>query len=181
MNTEQQLLKRINDGDAKAQEELYRRYAGTAMAVAMRLVADSDAAADVLQEAFVKVFLRIGSFSWRGEGTLKAWVMRIVSNEAVDFMRQRQQLAYTELPDDELPDDEDPDVEGIPIDVLQSMIEQLPPGYRMVFTLYVLQQLSHKEIAAMMGIRESSSSSQLIRAKKMLARAINKYKKEHEI
>ena len=151
------------------------------MAVAMRLVADSDAAADVLQEAFVKVFLRIGSFSWRGEGTLKAWVMRIVSNEAVDFMRQRQQLAYTELPDDELPDDEDPDVEGIPIDVLQSMIEQLPPGYRMVFTLYVLQQLSHKEIAAMMGIRESSSSSQLIRAKKMLARAINKYKKEHEI
>ena len=148
------------------------------MAVAMRYVADTDVARDVLQESFVKVFLHIKDFEHRGEGTLKAWVMRVVSNEAINVMRQRRRHLFTELPEEEDTPDEEPDVGNISMDVLQHMIEQLPEGYRIVFNLYVFEQKSHKEIAALLGIKENSSASQFLRAKRMLARQIQQYQQQ---
>ena len=178
METEERLLTRIHQGDRKAQQELYRRFAGTAMAVAMRYVADTEVARDVLQESFVKVFSHVKDFEHRGEGTLKAWVMRVVSNEAINVMRQRQRHLFTELPEEEGTPDEEPDVGGISMEVLQRMIEQLPEGYRIVFNLYVFEQKSHKEIAALLGIKENSSASQFLRAKRMLARQIQQYQQQ---
>ena len=177
MDTEQRLLERINDGDRKAQRELYDRFAGTAMAVAMRYVADRDAARDVLQEAFIKVFTHVGGFRPRGEGTLRSWVMRVVANEAVDWLKRQRFVAQTvELPD-EVPEEE-PDVGSVPLEALQQMIQQLPDGYRLVFTLYVMEQKSHQEIASLLGIQENSSASQFLRAKRMLAKAIKNYKQQ---
>ena len=179
METEGQLLTRIHNGDRRAQQELYRRFAGTAMAVAMRYVADNEVARDVLQESFVKVFSNIDSFTPRGEGALKSWVMRIVSNEALNCMRQRRRHLFVELPAEEEPVEE-PDVGDISIDVLQRMIEQLPEGYRLVFNLYVFDGKSHKEIASLLGIKENSSASQFLRAKRMLARQIQQYKRQQQ-
>ena len=181
MDTEEQLLRRIRQGDRKAQKELYQRFAGTAMAVAMRYVADRETARDVLQEAFVKVFTNIPGFTPRGEGTLKAWVMRVVSNEAIKWMQKRRRLLFTEIPVDNADEPaEEPDVGSISIDVLQRMIEQLPDGYRMVFCLYVFEQKSHKEIATLLGIKENSSASQFLRAKRLLAKEIQKYKQQQQ-
>lgn len=178
MDTEQRLLERIHQGDRNAQRELYDRFAGTAMAVAMRYVADADAARDVLQEAFVKVFTGLSSFTFRGEGSLKAWLMRVVCHEAINWLRSERRLVFSEFPVGDDPPDEEADVGNVPMEVLQRMIQQLPDGYRQVFCLFVFEQKSHKEIAALLGIKENSSASQFLRAKRMLAREINHYKRQ---
>lgn len=147
------------------------------MAVAMRYVADTEAARDVLQEAFIKVLTRLDSFTYKGTGSLKAWIMRVVCNESLGWLKQESRFVYEELSGEDLPDDE-PDVGGISMDILQRMIEQLPDGYRTVFNLYVFEQKSHKEIASMLGIKENSSASQYLRAKRLLAKQINDYKQQ---
>lgn len=175
METEQQLLQQLHSGQPRAQHELYCRYAAMAMAVAMRYVADSDVARDVLQESFVKVLTRIGSFQYRGEGSLKSWVMRIVSNEAIDWLRQQSKWSFAEGVPDDIPDADETDVGPLPPEVLQQLIKRLPSGYRAVLNLYVFEQQSHKEIARLLGISESTSASQFLRAKKLLARMIHNY------
>ena len=180
MYTEQQLLERIKRGERRAQQELYQRHAGTAMAVAMRYVADSEAARDVLQEAFVKVFTHFDDFTWRGEGSLRAWLLRVVTNEALNWLRRESRFISDHLPQEE-PPDEEPDVGDISLEVLQRMIEQLPDGYRQVFCLYVFDQKSHKEIASLLGIKENSSASQFLRAKRLLAHQINEYKRRQQL
>ncbi len=181
MDTEERLLTRLRKGDRKAPRELYDRLSPAAMAVAMRYVGNSESARDVLQEAFVKILTGIGGFSYRGEGSLKAWAMRIVSNESLNWLQQQRRFTFEEMPEGEDPPDEEPDVGDISLEVLQRMIEQLPDGYRLVFTLFVFEQKSHKEIAALLGIRENSSASQFLRAKRLLARQINDYKRRQQL
>ena len=179
MTSEQQLLQRIREGDRKAQRELYDRFSGVAMATAMRYVANPDDACDVLQDSFVKVFTSLSRFNYRGEGSLQAWLLRIVGNQAILFLRQYARLNFSDdLPND-LPDEE-PDVGDLPIEVLQQFIEQLPVGYRTVFNLCVLEQKSHRETADLLGISTGTSASQLLRAKRMLARMINDYQKRQQ-
>lgn len=175
--TELELVRLVGDGDARGQRELYERYAGYLTAVASRYLTDSDAVKDLLQDAFVRVFNRFGSFRYRGEGSLKAWLTRIVVNDSLHVLRQTKHL----LPVETLPDapDEDPDVDEVPMDVLQEMIRHLPDGYRTVFNLYVFEQRKHKEIASLLGIKENSSASQFLRAKALLAREINEYRKRN--
>ena len=98
---------------------------------------------------------------------------RDASEEAVAKVPETE-----ELPEEEGTPDEEPDVGGISMEVLQRMIEQLPEGYRIVFNLYVFEQKSHKEIAALLGIKENSSASQFLRAKRMLARQIQQYQQQ---
>ena len=169
-------MRLVGDGNARGQRELYDRYAGYLTAVARRYLGDDDCVKDVLQDAFVSIFRRFGSFSYRGEGSLQAWLTRIVVNGALHELRGgKKLLAMDTLP--EFPGEEDPEVDGVPMDVLQKMIERLPDGYRTVFNLYVFEQMPHKEIAALLGIKENSSASQFLRAKAVLAREIKEYRK----
>ena len=179
MNTEQQLVSKIQQGDRTAMRELYNRYSGYAMAVAQRYVPDRDDVQDVLQDSFVKIFTAIGHFRYRGEGTLKAWMARIVANAALDFLRRRNSLQLTrDVPD--VPDEPDPDLDGISDEALMRLISQLPAGYRVVLNLFVFERLSHKEIAQRLGIRENTSASQYFHAKKMLGKLINDYMKRQQ-
>ena len=180
MDTEQQLLERILRSEREAQQELYHRYAGSAIAVAMRYIPDREAARDVVQEAFAKIFAGIAKYNYQGEGSLRSWVMRVVSNEAFNWVRKESHFAFADFPEDETPDEE-PDVGDIDLEVLQRMIEQLPEGCRVVLNLYVFEQKSHKEIARLLHIKESSSASQYLRAKRMLAKSINEYKRKHQL
>ena len=149
------------------------------MAQAMRLVANRSTACDVLQESFVKILTSVARFQYRGEGSLRAWVMSIVSHVAIDWLRANQRLTLTsELPYD-VPDEE-PDVGSVPMEVLQRMIESLPDGYRTVFCLYVFDRKSHKEIAQALGIKENSSASQFLRAKRVLANMIKNYQRQQQ-
>ena len=180
METERQLLEAIRGGERAALRRLYDRYSGYAMAIGLRYVPERDEVRDVIQDSFVRILTTIGQFDYRGEGSLKSWVSRIVSNRAVDYLRQHQRFMTVETIPEEPDIADEPDIGGIPPDVLTAMIGRLPPNYRTVLNLYVFEQQPHREIARMLGIKESTSSSLFFRAKKMLAKNIKDYLKSQE-
>lgn len=182
--TELQLLERVREGDAPGMRLFYERYAGYLTAVGSRYIVDRDMLKDVLQESFIKIFGHIGEFEYRGEGSVRAWVTRIVVNHALKALRRSNKtLSYVgDLPDREAEEDQE-DPSGwsrIPPQVLQDMIRSLPDGYRAVFNLYVFEKKSHKQIADLLGIKEDSSASQFFRARATLAKKIKAYIKEHD-
>ncbi len=159
--------------------QFYERYADYLTAVCSRYIPEKADAKDVLQESFVKMLGALDSFEYRGEGSLKAWSSRIVVNTALKSLRKSGRLRYMEaLPD--LPEESEPEVERVPAPVLQQFIQALPDGYRTVFNLFVFEKKSHREIAALLGIKEDSSASQFFRARALLARKIKQYLKENE-
>lgn len=175
METELQLLEAIRSGEREALRRLYDRYSGYAMAIGLRYLPEDDEVRDVLQDSFVRILTSIGQFNYHGEGSLKSWVSRIVSNRSVDYLREHQRFRVVSGIPDEPDEEEEPDVGGVPPDVLTKMIGRLPVNYRVVLNLYVFEQRSHREIAQLLDIKESTSSSLFFRAKKMLARMIKDY------
>ena len=175
METELQLLEAIRSGEREALRRLYDRYSGYAMAIGLRYLPEGDEVRDLLQDSFVRILTSIGQFNYHGEGSLKSWVSRIVSNRSVDYLREHQRFRVVSGIPDEPDEEEEPDVGGVPPDVLTKMIGRLPVNYRMVLNLYVFEQRSHREIAQLLDIKESTSSSLFFRAKKMLARMIKDY------
>ena len=179
LEAEELLVSRIKEGNRTAMRTLYDRYSGYVMAVALRYVPDRDDVQDVVQDSFVKIFTSIGSFSYRGEGSLKAWMGRIVANRSLDFLRKNKTLSFTsDLPN--IADEPEPDIGGVSDEALMSMIARLPDGYRVVLTMFVFEQMSHKEIAQRLGIKENSSASQYFHAKKLLGKMINDYIKKQQ-
>lgn len=159
--------------------QLYERYKGYAMSIGLRYIPEVSDVEDVVQDSFVTILTSIGKFCYRGEGSLKGWIGRIVANRALDFVKQHERITFTTaIPDTQ---DEELEIERIPPDVLTAMIAQLPSGYRMVLNLYVFEHCSHREIAQKLSIKESSSSSQLSRARQLLTHMITDYIKQHEI
>lgn len=178
MNFDKEFLKALQKDCRKAGRRLYDCYSGYVMAICLRYLSDSDAAADALQDTFVKILTRIDGFEYRGEGSLKAWIGKIAANEALIHLK-RQPLIFTDHLPDVSEEPEEPDVGKVPLDVLYRMIGDLPAGYRAVFNLYVFEQQSHHEIARKLNISEGTSASQLLRAKRQLARKIKEYIKNN--
>ena len=176
--TDEALWMGVKSGDRKAMHQLYSRFVGYAMAVALRYVPNRDEVRDVVQDSFVKVFSSISHFEYRGPGSLKAWILRIVANESITYVKNKSKITFI----DEIPDEpaDDPEVLRVPPEVLTRLIGELPDGYRLVLNLYVFEQKSHKEIAQQLSISESTSASQYLRAKKLLAKKINEYLKKHD-
>ena len=158
---------------------LYDRYVGYLTAVCARYVPDDDDVKDILQEAFIKAFQSMDRFSWRGEGSLKAWLTRIVVNDSLKALRRKKPLSLSATLAEPV-EEEEPAFEAVPLPVIQGMIRKLPDGYRTVFNLFVFEDKSHKEIASLLGIKENSSASQLYHAKAMLARWIKDYIKAND-
>jgi RNA polymerase sigma-70 factor (ECF subfamily) len=138
-----------------------------------------DDAADVLQDVFIKVLTRVGEIGYRGEGTLRSWILRVAVNESLNALRHQMHFDDAETLTD-VHEEEEPDVGKVPLDVLMNFIARLPDGYRTVFNMFVMERMGHKEIARQLGIGVSSSASQLLRAKRILAREINEYIKQTE-
>lgn len=178
MNTDEEILKAIDSGDRKAMRALYDSYSGYATAVGLRYIPDMYLLKDVLQDSFIKVFTNIGGFNYRGEGSLKAWITRIVTNEAINFLREHNRFCFTDELPEETPEEEMPDIDGISNEKITELIGRLPDGYRTVLNLYVFEGLSHKEIANKLNIKVNSSASQYARAKTMLARMIREMKRK---
>ena len=177
--SERELLRLVRSGDPTGTRALYERYVGYLTAVCSRYVPDRAAVKDILQDAFISIFTRIADFEYRGEGSLRAWMTRIVVNAALKSLRGSGRLSYVE----EIPDREEEDLETlpqVPPAILADMIKALPDGYRTVFNLFVFEKKSHKEIAELLGIKENSSASQFFRARALLARQIKDYLKHYE-
>lgn len=178
--SEEELSLQCQRGDMQARRTLYERYDGGLMAICLRYIGDRETAEDVLHDGFLRIFQSIKQFSYQGEGSLKAWLSRVMVNEALGYLRKKnvqlqQEVLMTEIPD--VPDTDDSDLNDIPRSVLMKFISELPDGYRTVFNLYVFEEKSHKEIASLLGITEHTSSSQFYRAKSLLIKKINEYRK----
>ncbi len=173
---ELEMALRLRQGDCTALRAVYDAYARYLTAVCARYIADDDDVKDVLQEAFIRIYDAAESFEYRGSGSFKAWLTRIVVNQALKHLRDCKAVFVPLSPQQEDLADEDPDTDQVPAEVIHALIRELPDGYRAVFNLYVLEQRSHKEIATLLGITESTSASQLHRAKALLASKINKYR-----
>ena len=160
---------------------LYDRYAGFLTAVCSRYIENKEDVKDLMQDSFIRIFSSIGSFEYRGEGSLKAWMSRIVINNTLKYIRDNIQKGMISIDEDipDVPDEEIPEISEIPPSVIQEMIRRLPEGYRTVFNLFVFDGKSHKEIAMLLGIKENSSASQLHRAKALLAGWIREYRQNH--
>ena len=160
---------------------LYDRYAGFLTAVCSRYIENKEDVKDLMQDSFIRIFSSIGSFEYRGEGSLKAWMSRIVINNTLKYIRDNIQKGMISIDEDipDVPDEEIPEISEIPPSVIQEMIRRLPEGYRTVFNLFGFEGKSHKEIAMLLGIKENSSASQLHRAKALLAGWIREYRQNH--
>jgi len=179
-----ELTERCQAEDNEARKEFYEQYAGQMFGICFRYAGDRDTAQDLLHDGFIRAYSSFNKFSYRGEGSLRAWLSRLMVNVSLDYLRRseasRQALTLDQIPETmEEPHEED--ISLIPHQVLMKYIAELPVGYRTVFNLSVMEQLPHKEIAEKLGINERSSSSQLFRAKKLLAKRINDYLREHNL
>ena len=180
-DSEKRLADDVRKGNHTAMKKLYDTWSGYLFALCRRYVPDRENAEDILQEVFIKIFASMDSFSYKGPGSLKAWMSRIAVNESLMYLRKKKKTDFVEYQDN-LPDhenEEEPDVGRVPVDVIQRMIGELPDGYRTVFNLFVFEDKSHKEIAGLLGITESTSASQFHRARKILAGKIKEYETKH--
>ena len=173
--TDQDLIKECIDNNPKAQKELYDRFASKMMGVSYRYANSQEEAKDILQDAFIKVFGRIGSF--KKEGSLEGWIRRIVVNTALDNIRKRkkdkQNVSLTEA--EHLASNKDYIIENLSAEDLLQMFKTIPICYRTVFNLYAIEGYSHKEIADSLGITENTSKSQYSRAKAFLRNLLEQY------
>ncbi len=180
---ERKLVVRARKGDHLAMKQIYDCYARYLTATCSRYLPGDEELRDVLQDSFVKIFSSLDKFDYRGEGSLKAWMRQVAVNEALKSLRKRKRqntVQYQwDLPDREA-EEEEREVGGTPPPVLQRMIRELPDGYRAVLNLYAFEEKSHKEIAEMLGITESTSASQLHRARAVLAKKIKEYQRKTE-
>jgi len=167
-------------GDARAQEKLYKLFAPGMLGVCMRYSKDRAEAEDNLQEGFIKVFAFIKNF--RHEGSFEGWIRRIMVNVSLEKFRKNN-LLYT-VEDMAIYEGEkltDGIIEKISSDELIGLIQDLPPRYRMVFNLYVMEGHNHNEISDAMKITVGTSKSNLSRAREILKQKVNNYYSESRI
>jgi RNA polymerase sigma-70 factor (ECF subfamily) len=160
-------------------KQFYNNYSGYLTTVCSRYITNRDDIKDVLQDSFIKIFKAIANFEYKGLGSLRAWATRIVVNESLKFLKENEKLNIISSPTWDLPEiieEEESDFDEVPISTILEMIRSLPVGYRTVFNLYIFEKKSHKEIASILNITESTSASQLHRAKSFLAKQINIYR-----
>ena len=168
-----ELVERIRQKDQRAMSRFYQQYVGELSSVCYRYVHSEDDAKDVLQNSFVKIFTSLPTIEYRSDEALRGWMRRVVASEALLFLRRQKKLHFESvMAQMTLLDDDEPQSEQISPDMLHQLISELPDGYRTVLNLYVFEGYSHKQIAELLGITESTSASQLYYAKQVLARRI---------
>jgi len=169
---EPEIIERCKKGDRKAQRELYDAYADRMYRVVLRYLKSNPDAEDVLQVAFTKIYAGIRDFEYREPGSAESWIRRIVVNEALMWLRKRHNFHMTES----LEEIHEPVDLGafseLPGEEITKLIGQLPPGYRTVFNLYVVEGYNHAEIGGMLGVTESTSRTQLYKAKSILRKIL---------
>ncbi len=162
--------------DRKCQQEVFRRYASKMMGVCLRYARHQMEAEDLLQDAFIKVYNNISKFEHKG--SFEGWIRRIVVNTALKNYSKKsftyEQIGVEEQPENSAP----PEVYAhLHEEELLKLVAALPDGYRVVFNLYAIEGYSHKEISEMLGCQESTSRSQLVKARKLLQAQILKLQK----
>lgn len=179
MIIDESILEGCIAGKREAQYELYKKFASSMLAVCFRYARNRDEAEDFLQEGFLKVFQKISSF--RREGSFEGWMKRIMINNSLNEIKKNRRIPFLEnidvINETQIVDPDEPagNLDPVPADVLLEMIRSLPEGYRIVFTLYVMEDFRHKEIASELNISENTSKTQLLKARRVLKNKLNEY------
>lgn len=170
-----QIVEECRNGSRNAQKKLYDALSPKMFALCIRYMGDRDTAEDVLQDGFVTLFTKLDTFS--GEGSFEGWARKIFVNTALMSLRKVDALKMSEDLDSawNVSSDLTTQIQNIGYKELMKMISELPSGYRTVFNMSVIEGYNHKEIAAALGITETTSRSQLLRARNMLQEKIKKY------
>jgi RNA polymerase sigma factor (sigma-70 family) len=168
------LITRCKTGDQQAHFQIYKLYSKAMYNTAWRITCDEAEAQDILQEAFTSAFKNLDYY--RGDASFGSWLKRIVVNKALNALQKRK---FDHLPDDDRWDvpEEEPAPEygdALTVELVRQGIQELPDGYRTVLSLYLLEGYDHQEIGEIMNISESTSKSQLNRAKAKLREWIAK-------
>ena len=162
------LIKEAKHGSAAAQKCLFDLFAGKLMLVCVRYVKVNEDAEEILLDGFYKFFKNMGSFIYRSDAELYAWLKKIMINECLMMLRKKNVFTIvTEAAAEDVSFNEEA-LDNLSAKEIFDLIVQLPVGYRTVFNLFVIEGMEHKEIAAMMGISEGTSKSQLSKAKALL-------------
>ncbi len=175
------LVEACKRGDQKAQFELYRLYNAAMYNTTLRIVGDSDDAEDVMQEAFLKAFIKLDSY--RGEVSIGAWLKRIVINKALDFLRlKKEKLSLEDAGEIGEIIDEPGDTGYVEYkaEEIKKAIYKLPEGYRIVLSLILLEGYDHEEVSGILNISNATSRTQYHRAKKKLIELLRRNSNDHE-
>ena len=171
MSDNEKLIRKCQQKSRKAFEELYRKFSPFVYGICLRYAKDRDEAQDILQDCFIKVMDRIEEF--RFEGSFEGWLQRMAVNESLNYLRLGRS-SFSEL------DENDADAEDVSSDIVSNMsarelldaISGMPDGYRMIFNMYVIEGYQHNEISEILNITESTSRSQLKKAREYLIEII---------
>jgi len=164
MDAEKELILHCLKQDIAAQNQFYRKFASKMFGLCLRYAGNTMEAEDILQEGFLRVFRNLQHF--RFEGSLEGWVRRIMVNAAINYHKKNlKYIGEVEL-NDNLPATISEDaLSKLSKEDLLRVIHSLPVGYRTVFNLYVIEGYSHREIGTLLGVSESTSKTQFMRAK----------------
>jgi len=168
---EAQLIKKAAKHQRNAQHQLYEMHAPKMLSVCRRYIKDLHFAEEVMLNGFMKVFTNLNNFKF--EGSFEGWIRRIMVNESISFLRREKQIFFTEEIKSYTEESWNNINTELEVEQIQSLIDSLPEGYKMVFVLYAVEGYKHGEIAKMLGISESTSKSQLFKARKLLQQKVN--------
>lgn len=181
MSLNQKKLERILDGcragSKVAQQALYYQFYSYALTVGLHYSKNKEEAEEIVHDAFLKVFAKMKQFS--GQGNFKAWFRRVLINVAIDYSRKNSKKwdiskvapAEASVKNEALPQ--------LELEDIWVLLQKLPPSYRMVFNLHVLEGFTHREIADKLGISIGTSKSNLARAKSKLQSLVQAYIKKN--
>jgi RNA polymerase sigma factor (sigma-70 family) len=175
-----QELNNINDliagcckKERSSQELLYRNFFGYGLSICLRYAQNREEAVEILNDGFLKIFQHIESFDT--SRSFKTWLAKIMVNTSIDFLRSKKKLVFvddiSQVPE---PGIDEKIVDKLSYEELLKLVQVLPPAYRTVFNLYVMEGYQHQEIAVMLRISEGTSKSNLFKAKKILKEKITK-------
>lgn len=170
---DQELIKGCLDGKSDCEKILYDRYAATLFGVCLRYSRSQMEAEDIMQDGFIKIFRKLHTFKF--EGSFEGWCRRIMVNTAIKYLKKgSNKNEFSNL--DEVKEEryESKAIGIITEKELLELISKLPQGYKTVFNLHVIEGYKHTEIAEMLGITESTSRTQFLKARKVLQSALKK-------
>lgn len=165
-NIHQEIIDQCREGSQKAQFQLYKLYYRPMYSVCMRIINNETEAEDVMQESFLKAFSKIDTY--KGEVSFGAWLKRIVINRSLDYLKKRK-VKFEEINEktNQLPDFQ-METKEVNIQAIKDAIQKLPDGYRVVLSLFLIEGYDHEEISEILGISNSNSRTQYLRAKNKL-------------
>ena len=165
MHHEKLLIQKAIQNNREAQQQLFVRHSPKMLGVCRQYVKDIHHAEDLLLSGFLKVFTKLATF--KHEGSFEGWIRRIMVNTCISHLRKKSLI---ELSDEDFVFNEaaTESLENTSVTEIQKLIDALPEGYKMVFNLFAIEGFKHSEIADLLGVSESTSKSQLFKARKLL-------------